>query len=59
MSRATSDANGLVAIELPPGVYIVEAQPADGLMVTPEAVAVAVAAGGIAEVTMAYDTGIR
>lgn len=59
VSRATSDAGGVVGIGLPAGVYIVEALPAEGLMGTPVAVAVAAAAGGAAELFLAYDTGTR
>jgi len=54
-----SDANGLFALTLPPGDYVLIAQPVEGLMGTPEPLSFAVLAGSPVELTVAYDTGIR
>jgi hypothetical protein len=53
------DALGAAAVDLPPGDYVVQAQPADGLMGTPGPVNVTVVDGALTPVALAYDTGIR
>ena len=54
------DDRGMVAIvPLPAGSYLVQAQPANGLMGTPEPQTVTVVDGTITPVVLAYDTGIR
>ena len=59
VGRGTSDGDGIVAFELAAGAYYVEAQPAEGLMGTPQAQAFSVAGNGRADLLMGYDTGIR
>lgn len=61
VGRATTAADGTYAIALPPGSYIVEAQPVEGLMRTPAPQPVTVPAGtGLpVQVDLPYDTGIR
>jgi hypothetical protein len=46
-------------VPLPAGSYVVQAQPANGLMGTPEPQDVTVVDGTITPVVLAYDTGIR
>ena len=54
------DDRGMVAlVPLPAGSYVVQAQPANGLMGTPEPQNVTVVDGTITPVVLAYDTGIR
>ena len=60
VARATSTEDGSFSIELGPGAYRLTAQPADGLMGTPEPMDFEVAAGApMTEVQVSYDTGIR
>jgi hypothetical protein len=59
VARFTTDASGLYRIPLGPGTYTLEPQPAPGLMGTPPPLPVAVPAGALAIVPVAYDTGIR
>ena len=54
-----SDANGLFSLTLPPGDYVLTAQPVEGLMGTPEPLSFAVLVGSPVELTVVYDTGIR
>jgi hypothetical protein len=49
----------MFSITVPPGTYVVEAQPASGLMGTPGAQNVTVTAGAITTIKVDYDTGIR
>lgn len=58
-TRAVSDADGVITLELPPGAYSIEPQAAEGLMGTPEQVALAVLGGDQSELSLLYDTGIR
>lgn len=59
VGRAITDSEGRAHVTLPAGIYTLEPQPLEGLMGTPDAVAVwALASGGL-PVTLAYDTGIR
>jgi hypothetical protein len=53
------DAAGQGFVALEPGVYTFDAQDVDGFMRAPEAQRVVVELGRVAEVTFAYDTGIR
>ena len=53
------DAAGQGFVALEPGVYTFAAQGVDGFMSAPEAQRVVVEDGRVAEVTFAYDTGIR
>ena len=60
VARLTTDADGAFSVELAPGAYLVTPQPVDGLLGTPAAVEVTVAAEGPpTEVPLGYDTGIR
>ena len=53
------DDKGLANVPLAAGNYVVQAQPANGLMGTPEAQNVTVVDGAMTPVLLAYDTGIR
>ncbi len=53
------DATGSAAVALGSGTYVVRAQPAAGLMGTPEPMEVAVVDGTLTPVALSYDTGIR
>jgi len=53
------DDRGMALVPLPAGSYLVQAQPANGLMGTPEPQTVTVVDGTITPVALAYDTGIR
>jgi len=59
IARATSDAQGLISLQLPPAAYYVEPQPATGLMGTAPAFAFSVVGGETVDFFSAYDTGIR
>jgi hypothetical protein len=60
VARATSAADGTFTVALAPGAYRLVPQPVDGLMGTAQEQDLGVAADGpMAEVTIAYDTGIR
>ena len=58
IARLQTDADGRYAVTLPPGPYTVEPQPAEGVLRTPEPIAVTVE-GSFVTVDLAYDTGIR
>ena len=53
------DAKGAGVAAVAAGRYVVRAQPAAGLMGTPEPMDVAVVDGSLTPVTLSYDTGIR
>lgn len=53
------DAQGSAIVALPAGNYVVKAQPAAGLMGTPEAMKVTVVGGALTPIVLSYDTGIR
>jgi hypothetical protein len=53
------DDTGSGSAALPPGDYVIEAQPANGLMGTPELVNATVISGALTRAELAYDTGIR
>lgn len=56
---AISSAAGAYFVALPPGQYVVDPQPVQGLMGTAPKQAATVAAGAITEIQLDYDTGIR
>ena len=58
-ATATTDAQGIATVALPAGTYVVEPQPAQGLMGTAGSQEVTVVDGAITPVLLAYDTGIR
>lgn len=53
------DAQGSAVVALPAGNYVVQAQPAAGLMGTPESMNVTIVDGALTPVVLSYDTGIR
>ena len=53
------DAQGSAVVALPAGNYVVQPQPAEGLMGTAESMNVTVVDGTLTPVVLAYDTGIR
>lgn len=59
VAEGTTDDDGMVRLELPPGDYIVSGADVDGLMGRPDPATVTIAAGELTSVTLAYDTGIR
>lgn len=59
VARVSSDAAGRFSLALVAGSYRLVPQPVEGLMGTAAEVPVTVAAGDAAEVSLAYDTGIR
>jgi hypothetical protein len=58
-AQGSTDANGHVRLELPPGDYLVIGAAVEGLMGTPQPIPVSVTAGRVTSVELAYDTGIR
>jgi len=59
LARGTSDAQGQIQLQVPPGAYYVEPQPVEGLPGTAPAVAFSVVAGETLDLFLTYDTGIR
>jgi len=59
VARVTTGADGTFHADVPPGEYVMEAQPAKGLMGTPGPQRVTVTDGAVATIKIAYDTGIR
>lgn len=59
IARTTLDETGSAIVEVRAGGYVVEAQPVDGLMGTPEPKGATVIDGVETQVELAYDTGIR
>jgi hypothetical protein len=59
VATVVTDAIGAASVALPAGTYVVEPQPAAGLMGTAESQDVMVADGVMTPVLLAYDTGIR
>ena len=59
VARVTTAADGTFFAELRPGVYVVEPQPAEGLMGVAEPQSVTVVDGVATTVQLGYDTGIR
>ena len=56
---AISGADGAYFVAVPPGQYVVDPQPVEGLMGTAPKQPAAVNAGAITEIPLDYDTGIR
>jgi len=56
---AISGADGSYFVSLPPGDYVVDPQPVQGLLGTAAQQPATVASGTITEVQLDYDTGIR
>jgi len=59
VAQGTTGADGTVAIDVPPGDYIVPGGDVEGLMGRPEPVTVTLVAGNSEIVVLTYDTGIR
>ena len=59
VKQATTAVDGTFFVAVPPGGYLVEAQPANGLMGTPGPQNVTVTAGARSTIELSYDTGIR
>ena len=59
VARVTTGADGTFLANLPPGGYVVEAQPAKGVMGTPGPQGVTVKEGVVSKIRLDYDTGIR
>jgi hypothetical protein len=59
VARATTDARGVFFVQLAPGSYVVEGQPVEGLLGTPQAFEATVNEAGETVISIAYDTGIR
>lgn len=57
--RVTTDAAGAFFADLPPAGYVVEPQPVEGLLGTPDPTSVVVNDGIASNVNFGYDTGIR
>ena len=58
-AKVTTDAMGAFQVSVPAGAYVIEPQPATGLMGTPAPQPVTVQDGSVAKVDLVYDTGIR
>lgn len=59
VAQGTTDGDGLVRLELPPGAYVISGGEVDGLFGLPEPVRVTLESGARASVELTYDTGIR
>jgi hypothetical protein len=59
VARTVTAPDGSFFVELPVGEYLVEPQPAEGLLGTAAAQNVTVVDGQLASVQLDYDTGIR
>jgi hypothetical protein len=59
VATVVSDGAGAFSVALPPGDYVLVAQPFDGLMGTAPPVSFSVVGGSPVELTVEYDTGIR
>jgi hypothetical protein len=59
VAKAVTNAQGDAFAPVPPGDYVVQPQPVDGLMGGAEQVPITVAGDAPAMVTVVYDTGIR
>lgn len=59
LARVTTGADGTFFMSLPPGDYVVEPQPANGLMGTAGPQNVKVSDGAVSAIQVDYDTGIR
>lgn len=56
---AISGADGAYRVAVPPGEYVVDAQPVQGLLGTAPKQAATVEAGAMTDIPLDYDTGIR
>ena len=56
---AISATDGTYFVSLPPGEYVVDPQPVQGLLGTAPKQPAAVKAGTVIDVPLGYDTGIR
>ena len=59
VAAAVSGADGAFVVELPPGNYVVEPKPVEGVLGTAAQQDVTVDAGSVAVIQLDYDTGIR
>lgn len=59
VGQGTTDDDGRLRLELPPGSYVVAGGEVDGLLGVPEPIQVLVESGAAASVSLVYDTGIR
>lgn len=59
VARGVTDASGRWFVTVDAGDYMVRAEPVDGLMGAPQAVATTVTSGSTSSVALGYDTGIR
>ena len=59
LATVVSDGTGAFSLTLPPGDYVLVAQPVDGLMGTAPPLSFSVIDGSPVELTVGYDTGIR
>jgi hypothetical protein len=59
VATVVSDGTGAFSLTLPPGDYVLVAQPVDGLMGTAPPLSFSVVAASPVELTVEYDTGIR
>jgi hypothetical protein len=59
VATVASDETGAFSLTLPPGDYVLVAQPVDGLMGTAPPLSFSVIGGSPVELTVEYDTGIR
>jgi hypothetical protein len=59
VAKVVTDATGSAFAPVPPGSYVVQPQPVEGLMGGAEAVPITVAGDEPARVAVVYDTGIR
>jgi hypothetical protein len=57
--RVTTGVDGIFFLPVEPGSYVMEPQPAEGLMGTAQEQSVVVVAGERSDVMVVYDTGIR
>lgn len=59
VAAAVTGADGAFSVALPPGDYVVDPLPVQGLMGTAAQQSVSVAAGSVTVIQLDYDTGIR
>jgi hypothetical protein len=59
VARTTTAADGTFFAEVRPGAYVVEPQPAEGLMGVADQQTARVVAGAVTNIQVGYDTGIR
>lgn len=59
VAQGTTDADGIVVLEVPPGDYVVAGGEVEGLMGLPQPMMVTVVEGNNELLVLTYDTGIR